>query len=199
MKKTQILLCFFLTIPLLTFAEKWKQVEIKVTHENNGTQVYVEDYANKKLLVLDYKVLLKHIRELTCGSLYSGQQRDIVYLGYSDSCQENIKNQGSIYINLTDGNISKIFDNKATGITNYKERVTLLYDLEKRIFSLVPMFEDCKKPFTIQVNSNDDGPQINTVFLPNGNLFLEYAEPSGKFHTKTIPIDYKKLYADCRG
>lgn len=194
-KKWLILILF---IPCLVFAEKWKQANIEVTHEHNGTQVYVTDYNNKKLLAFESKIFFKHASEaFSCSTFYSGQQRDIVYMGYLNACNKNWEN-GSIYVNLTNSNISKNFINFKKGPSNYKERITLLYDVQTKIFSLIPMFEECKKPFTIQVDSNEDGPQLATAFLPNGNLFLEYADPSGKFHKKTIPIDYKKLYTDCK-
>jgi hypothetical protein len=198
MKKLYWLICIFL-IPSFVFAEKWKQASIEVTHGNDGTQIYVTDYNNKKLLALNYPYFLKSPSKGTCAILDYDQQRDIVYILYFYHCDQNKDTQGAKYVDLTNSQVSKNFGAENKGPSNYKEHITLLYDKKTKIFSLVPMFEDCKKTFTIEVNSNDDGPQINTVFLPNGNLFLEYAEPSGKFHTKTIPIDYKKLYADCRG
>ncbi len=114
------------------------------------------------------------------------------------------------FINLDTNQISKTFTNLAPIIDKDQNILGPLYNPKKQVvvlfnypddfsFTITPIFTTCNNPFKYRLPHLSDGPDVGSRFLPNGDLYLNISMYYGPTNQQaTIPIDYKKLYANCQ-
>ena len=175
---------------------------IKVIHRHDATDVYALNNENKDVLISHYDKILNTAANdvMSCASLGYGIENNIVYVIYTDACKstDNIV-QSTVYFDRENSVLSRAFT--AVTLTDFHKKIVVLYDPAAKIFTFTPMFEPCKNPFQIHLDANKYGANLGSSFLPlpNRDVYIKYTDSKGKDHTKTIHMDYPKLFADCKG
>jgi hypothetical protein len=190
MQRNIIIIFIFLLFPFIANAEKFPIADIKMLHNSSGTQVYGTDYNNQEKLIFNSPYYSEDPTALSIG-----QDRDVVAILFN---YNNYTNHGIVYFDLPTGKVSPVFTNRF--IDYIFKKIIMLYDKQKNTYTIIPLFEPCKKPFIYQDTVKTNGPELYSTFLPNGNLYIKsYEIPGGKNHFFIIKINYPKLFADCRG
>jgi hypothetical protein len=186
----KLLLCF---IPITALCDSPAGNHLEVVHNaNNGTQIYVNTDSNKRILAYETNNFLERDNS---DQMSAGINNNILWITVYD------KNTTiAIFSDLRSNKVFSINSNDDTGNDNYKTKVTLLYNKEKNIYTIIPILEPCKNPITYQPSVKTIGPELGSHYLKNGNLFIATQKmPGGDEYNFIIPINYQKFFADCRG
>jgi hypothetical protein len=124
-------------------------------------------------------------------------------------CFGNFQSCSVRYINISSNQISPVIMRPALQVSsdyyrtlgpldNLNQNIVVLFNYPSDWqYTMTPIFEPCKHLFVYPLQHLSDGPDVGSAFLPNGDLYLNMMVDQGPNQSLTIPIDYKKLYADC--
>jgi hypothetical protein len=175
---------------------------ISVIHGTTTTEIYAFNNKNKGVLISHFDKIINTAVDdpMSCESIAYGIENNIVYVINTNACKssENIV-QKTIYFDRLHSVISQTFINNT--LANFHKKVVVLYDPTTKIFTFIPMFEECKNPLRVHLDASKYGANLGSTFLPlpNQDAYIKYTDSKGKDHSKTIHIDYPKLFADCKG
>ena len=85
---------------------------------------------------------------------------------------------------------------KNLAAVNSKKEIMLINNIS---LELKPIFIKCKNPYHLNIQPKTGTILgLQTKFIANDKIFIEYTDFDGKLRAKTIEINYQKLYTDCK-
>ncbi len=197
----QKLLFCLIFLPLLSYATG---VSVMANTRHTWDVYYTSPSAKRFFIYEDTDHV--NAQSISGGELFYKTQEQTVWIIFT--CWQEKMESCARFINLKTAQESPIFIKPALAINqnqetmgplaNFKENVVVTFNYPSDWqYTVTPIFKPCKHPFVYPLQHLSDGPDAGSAFLPNGSLHLNMLMNAGPNQSVTIPIDYKKLYADC--